>query len=115
MGKLIGIFSAIGLFAGKVWRIIKAVSKLKKLKKEVLEFYEAGQVAYKNAESTLDKLKGYLGEGSDGGKKLTANEVKEAVVLLTELSKDLKLVYKEGLEAKDEIKKLIDSFKKEGK
>jgi hypothetical protein len=109
--KLTAILTGIGLFLGKAWKIIKATTKLKALKKEIIEAYEESEKAYKQASETLKKIQGYFKEDSDGGKKLTTKEVAEATKLLSELGTQFKKATKEVLEAKEEIKKVIDSFK----
>jgi len=112
--KLTAILTGIGLIFGKAWKIIKAATKLKALKKEIIEAYEESEKAYFCASVTLKKIRGYFKEDSEGGKKLTSKEVAEATRLLGELGAQLKKATKEVLEAKDEIKKVIDSIKKQG-
>jgi len=110
--KITAILTGIGLFLGKAWRVIKAASKLKSLKKEIIEAYTESEKAYKMALSTMEKIKGFLKEDSDGGKKLTVKEMAAVMDLLKTLSSELKKAGNEVMEAKTEIKKLIDSIKK---
>lgn len=110
--KLAAILTAIGAIFGKTWRIIRAVIKLKSLKKEIKEFWNASEKTLKDAKNVKEKLLSYFKEDSDGGKKLTAKEITEATSLITSFFNQLETTYKEGVEAKDEIKKVIDSFKK---
>lgn len=111
--KIAAIITGIGVFFGKVFQIIRAAGKLRDVKKEVTEFIKESKEAWECAEETYKKIKSYFTEGSDGGKKLTANEVKEAVTLLEKFWKEAKEASVEGLEAKQAIQEMIKKLRKE--
>lgn len=113
--KLAGILTLIGAFGAKVMHLVKAASKLKTVKKEVLEAYTESKEAYEIAMDTIKKIESYFTEESDGGKKLTMKEITEATELVKKLAVELKQATTEIFEAKDSIKNLIDSFKKNSK
>lgn len=110
--KLAGIIAAIGAFGAKIWQIIKAVSKLRTVKKEVMEAYEQSMATFNYLSESFEKMKQFFSAESDGGKKLTPAEIQKAGVILKESMEMLNKAKKEIFEAKDEIKKLIDAIKK---
>ena len=109
--KLTAILTGLGIFLGKAFRIIKAVSKLKSLKKEIVEAYEESEKAYKQASETLKKIQNYFDADSDGGKKLTSKEISEAMKLLQSFNVQFKKATKEVFEAKAEISKVLEAIK----
>ena len=112
MGKLAGILAVISAFGAKLWRIIKAVSKLNTLKKEVIEAYIESKQAYDCAMRTIEIIQGYFKPESDGGKKLTINEITAITEQIKVLSIEIKQAATESMEAKNEIKKIIETVKK---
>lgn len=109
--KLAALGASIAVIYNKVVKVIKSTKKLKKVKTELIEAYEAGEKAYNQSSETIEKIQGYFSSGSDGGKKLTTDELVEATKLLTSLTAQLKEAYTKGLEAKTEIMELIKEFK----
>lgn len=110
--KIAAIITAIGVFFGKVFQIIRSAGKLRDVKKEVTGFIKEGKEAWESADVTYKKIQSYFTEDSDGGKRLTANEIKEAVTLLETFWKEAREASVQGLEAKEAIKNLIEGFKK---
>ena len=69
---IVAIAAALGV--SKIW--------LNKLKKEIVEAVDKGAV-------TVAKLKEFRGEESEGGKKLTSEEIKELVPLVADSVSEL--------------------------
>lgn len=109
-----GILAGVLAFLGKLWHIIKSASELKVVKKEVLEFYVEGKEALEVTKSGLDELKSFIQPHSDGGKKLTREEVKRSMAIISNIYKELEEAWVEGAEAKEAISNLIKKIKSNG-
>ena len=109
--KLMIILTSIWTFLVKGYQIFKSVSKLASLRKEIKDAYDESRITLDMALRTTNKIKSFFSEENDGGKSLTVAEVQEAAKLLEELTVQIQKGYTEVMEAKAEIKKVLDSFK----
>lgn len=109
--KTTGIIAFIS--AAFVWirKIVKSASKLKKVKKEVLEAHAEIDDVVKKTKPAYEEIKSFFTEDSDGGKKLTAKELKRGTELIEMVYTEGIEAVKETLEAKDSIKEFIDEFR----
>lgn len=111
MAKITAIMAGIGLFFTRAWKIIRALKELKAVKKEIIEAYDEGKEALEIAQQTVNDIKKYFTDDSDGGKKLTAKELKEGIGKIERLINEIKEASVETIEAKDKLKEVIEKIK----
>ena len=109
MVKIAGIIAGIINIVGKVWRVAK---NAKGLRKEVVEAITEIQELQEKMQIAIAKIKSFKQEKSDGGKRITAKEALSMVDNIESIVKEFSDAWKESLDAKNKIQKLIKSIKK---
>ena len=104
--------AGIAVAVQRVVAIAMSLSKLRGLKKEVTEAYKEILEAYEKIQEAIKLLDESRGEKSDGGKKITFNELNKITKKFKEVVKESSEAVKESVEAKNMLMSVINPKKK---